>query len=399
MRTRYFGASSMTNRLNWASSVTPLRVLVTTGLLLVAVSFYSSGSHDLSISDAELEELCLNLSGEPGYFNTDNLISNETSFLQVLPRLGEIAEPGQAYLGVGPDQNFSYIAHVRPSLALIIDIRRDNLLLHLFLKELIERSETRWEYLSSLFGKPLPIPFDPPAAADAVGLVERIRNLPSDEIFFESNFQAIWSSIRDRFPRLVEKHDQSTFYRMARAFFDEGLQLRYRSHGRSPRVYYPTFEDLMTETTRSAQRAHYLNLESDFQFIKRLHAENRLIPVIGDLGGPNTLEKVGRYLKNHRLTISAFYVSNVEFYLFRSGKFAEYMANLQSIPIHEKTVLIRSYFNYWRGHPETVNGYYVTSLLQHADRFLRLHEQNPYSSYWEVVTRDYIPAAIPAEVP
>src|SRR3954463_6907619 len=71
------------------------------------------------------------LSERGGYFDTDNLISNESSYLQVMPDLERRSIRGGAYIGVGPDQNFSYIAQTRPAIAFIVDIRRDNLLLHL----------------------------------------------------------------------------------------------------------------------------------------------------------------------------------------------------------------------------------------------------------------------------
>src|SRR6185503_4496484 len=74
------------------------------------------------------------LSEPGGDFGGDNLISNEQSYLRVLPALARAGATGGAYVGVGPDQNFSYIAQVKPSVAYIIDIRRDNLLLHLLFK-------------------------------------------------------------------------------------------------------------------------------------------------------------------------------------------------------------------------------------------------------------------------
>ena len=76
------------------------------------------------------------LSERGGYFDTDNLISNEKSYLHVIPALRDGGVTGGAYIGVGPDQNFSYIAQVRPAIAFIVDIRRDNLLLHLLFKAL-----------------------------------------------------------------------------------------------------------------------------------------------------------------------------------------------------------------------------------------------------------------------
>src|ERR1051325_5481756 len=96
------------------------------------------------------------LSEPGGYFDTDNLISNESSYLQVLPELQRRGVTGGVYIGVGPDQNFTYIAELRPALAFIVDIRRDNLLLHLLFKALFQLSHTRVEYLAQLCGRPVP---------------------------------------------------------------------------------------------------------------------------------------------------------------------------------------------------------------------------------------------------
>src|SRR5512138_3761557 len=98
------------------------------------------------------------LSEAGGHFDSNNLISNEKSYLQVIPALREGGREGGVYLGVGPAQNFTYIAHTRPSMAFIVDIRRDNLLLHLLFKALFHVSSTRAEYLSMLCGRPSPTP-------------------------------------------------------------------------------------------------------------------------------------------------------------------------------------------------------------------------------------------------
>ena len=58
------------------------------------------------------------LSEPGGYFDTDNLISNERSYLDVVPALRRLEVGGGAYVGVGPDQNFTYIAEIRPDIAL-----------------------------------------------------------------------------------------------------------------------------------------------------------------------------------------------------------------------------------------------------------------------------------------
>src|SRR5215212_1933938 len=100
--------------------------------------------------------LSARMSEPGGYFDSDNLISNETSYQHVLGKLREFNVSGGVYVGVGPDQNFTYIAKIRPRMAIIIDIRRDNLLQQLLFKALFTRSRNRIEYLCNFFGKPFP---------------------------------------------------------------------------------------------------------------------------------------------------------------------------------------------------------------------------------------------------
>ena len=96
------------------------------------------------------------LSGQAGYFDTDNLISNERSYLHAISDLRAARVRGGVYLGVGPDQNFSYIAEIDPELAIIIDVRSDNILQHLLYKALFHASRNRVEYLAFLTGRPAP---------------------------------------------------------------------------------------------------------------------------------------------------------------------------------------------------------------------------------------------------
>ena len=69
----------------------------------------------------------MNEYSEPwGTFRSENFVSNETSLQYVIPQLTKRIAPGGVYLGVAPDQNFTYIAAVRPSIAFIVDIRHQN---------------------------------------------------------------------------------------------------------------------------------------------------------------------------------------------------------------------------------------------------------------------------------
>ena len=61
----------------------------------------------------------------------------------VVPALTAAGLAGGAYIGVGPDQNFSYIAAIAAGRSpFIVDIRRDNLLLHLLFKAIFARPGT-----------------------------------------------------------------------------------------------------------------------------------------------------------------------------------------------------------------------------------------------------------------
>jgi hypothetical protein len=96
-------------------------------------------------------------SSEPGgTFESENWISNETGIQSVIPRLKQVTKPGGAYIGVGPEQNFTYIAALRPKIAFIIDIRRQNTLQQLVYRAVFETSADRAAFLSRLFSREQP---------------------------------------------------------------------------------------------------------------------------------------------------------------------------------------------------------------------------------------------------
>src|SRR5882672_9335745 len=65
------------------------------------------------LSDQEFWRLATDSSEPNGFFRSDNLTSNELLFQYVVPDLVRRTRPGGAYLGVGPEQNYTYIAAVR----------------------------------------------------------------------------------------------------------------------------------------------------------------------------------------------------------------------------------------------------------------------------------------------
>ena len=137
------------------------------GALLLTLTWELAGGGSRTAAQSSFSAQVAALSEPAGYFDTDNLISNERSYLDVVPDLKKRGVKGGAYVGVGPDQNFSYIAAVRPEVVFIVDVRRDNLLLHLLFKALFAASRTRVEYLALLTGRPPPAKARPVATTSA----------------------------------------------------------------------------------------------------------------------------------------------------------------------------------------------------------------------------------------
>src|SRR5262249_43809833 len=111
------------------------------------------------LSDQEFWSLSQNASEAGGYFrgeNITNLTSNELWFEYVIPDLVAKTKPGNVYLGVGPEQNYTYMVATRPRFAVLFDIRRGNLDLQLMYKAIFEIAKDRAEFVSMLFSKPRP---------------------------------------------------------------------------------------------------------------------------------------------------------------------------------------------------------------------------------------------------
>src|SRR5687768_17516410 len=230
------------------------------------------------LTDSAWVALVARLSESGGYFDSDNLISNESSYLHVLGAMRKLGVSGGAYVGVGPDQNFSYIAQVRPRIAFIVDIRRDNLLQHLLFKSLFEMARNRAEYLALLTGRAVPNDMTRWSRRSITDVVDFVETSPPDPDQFETTRAMVRSKVK-RFGIPVTQAELETIGRIHQAFFDGGLDLRFTSLGRAPRAYYPTLKILLLEKDLNGKQLTYLANEDDFQFLKSLQARNLVIPV------------------------------------------------------------------------------------------------------------------------
>jgi hypothetical protein len=97
------------------------------------------------------------------------------------------------------------------------------------------------------------------------------------------------------------------------------------------------------------------------------------------------------------LHVRAFYLSNVEQYLFRGGTFDQFARTVAALPHDEHSVLIRSYFGRRDTHPLNVPGHTSTQLLERFDTFVAEVRGSGYRSYFDVVRRNVLP--LMGEVP
>ena len=341
---------------------------------------------DPAISRTDFARLMTDLSEPEGYFDTDNFISNEAAYLRVLPPLRRLGVRGGVYVGVGPDQNYSYIAQLEPRLAIIVDIRRQNALEHLYFKALFELSHNRVEYLERLFGRPLGGGPATPERAPIRSILEAADRASRDPAFSARKISEALAAIRAwRLP--LEEGDLHTIEYIARAFSTAGPDLKFTSFNREPRPHHPTYRQLLEETDGAGLQCSYLAQEDRFRIVKRLHGENRILPLVGDFAGAHAFSAVGRELRRRGLELTCFYASNVEFYLFRGDRWPAYLRNLQALPRARSAYVIRTYANSWQSHPAQIPGYYMTTVLQPLEG---LFASGADASYWDLVTRGCI---------
>ena len=325
------------------------------------------------------------LSEKGGYFDTDNLVSNEGSYLQVLPDLRRRQLSGGAYIGVGPDQNFTYIAQVHPSVAFIIDVRRDNLLLHLLFKALFGLARTRVEYLSLLTGRPVPADVDSWRSAPISRIADYIDKTPFDP----GTIAALRARVDDAVGKIgvpLSKDDFETIDRFHRRFIADALSMRFQSLGRPPQMYYPTYRQMLIDTDAEGREGNYLAAEDSFQFLKALQAKDLVIPVVGDVSGPTAMGAIAKLLESRGDRLSVFYASNVEFYLFGEGTFGRFVENLGRLPHNSSSVLIRSVFRYFgRTMPRPGDG--SVSQVEKIDTLLSETATGRIQRYGDLVSR------------
>ena len=300
------------------------------------------------INDQAFWRMVRDFSEDGGYFQSDNFVSNEVTFQYVIPALLQKVGQGGVYLGVGPDQNFTYIVALQPKVSFIVDIRPGAMHQHLLYKALIEMSRDRAEFLSLLFSRPRPAGLSD--TSSAFSLLQAYLLQTADSAAYFRNLEAI----RNRLTRVhgfaLTTEDFTGIEYVYTSFYNAGPDITYNygsGRGGFVRTGMPTYAQLMVEDDGQGKQRSYIATEENFRVLKDLQSRNLVVPLVGDFAGPKALRAVGQWVREHGGTVSAIYTSNVEQYLFRGAdEWRRYYTSVGTLPVDTSSTFIRAVFNY-----------------------------------------------------
>jgi hypothetical protein len=310
-----------------------LRLLAVIACLVVIPALYAQHQIPERISDEDFWNMVSDFSEPNGSFHSDNFVSNETMFQRLIPRL-KAHGPGGAYIGVGPEQNFTYLTAIRPQIAFIVDIRRQAMLQHLMYKAIIEQSADRADFLSLLFSRHQPAGLT--AESSALELFDAFETALPDHAMLERNLASIIKRLTVVHGFTLTGSDRHDIEYVYSTFFGYGPDLTYTTE---PSL--PTYAQLMVSSDRDGENQSFLASEANFQFVKQMETRNLVIPIVGDFAGTKAMHAIAEYLKDHDTVVNSFYTSNVEQYLFLQGNWDKFYINVAQLPVNSDSVFIR----------------------------------------------------------
>jgi len=322
------------------------------GLVLVAIAAVgvsrlgvrAAGSLPVQLSDQEFWKLSVDISEPDGVFQSDNLLSNEIWLQYVIPDLEKRTKPGGVYMGVGPEQNYTYIAAIKPHIVFLPDIRRGNMDLQLMYKAVFELSADRADFVSRLFSKKRPAGLTAASSARDIFTAYESVDTGSADVF-TANLKAIDDELTVKHHLPLSKDDLDGVEYVYDKFYTYGPRINYGSsqgNRMGGRGGFIDYADLMEATDGAGVDRSYLANEENFRVVKALEEKNLMVPVVGDLSGPKAVRGIAKYLKDHGATVTAFYLSNVEQYLQRSGTTNKFLCNVAALPLDDQSTFIRS---------------------------------------------------------
>lgn len=283
------------------------------------------------LTDAEYWKMITDFSEPGGSFHLEIITSNETSYQSIMPELLRAVKPGGAYFGVGPEQNFTYVAALQPKIAFIFDVRRDMMLEHLMYKSVFEMSANRVEFVSNLFARPVPAQLTDASSVQAI--FQSFSRIPAETPLAEARLKDILTRLKTGHRFTLSATDESRIRTIYLTFVREGV-LNFSSSFLSP-----GYAGLMTTADRNGKNWSFLATRENYDRVRTMHQKNLIVPLVGDFGGTKALRMAGQYLRDHGAVLNVFYLSNVEDYI--AGVWTQYVSNIASLPMDASSVLVR----------------------------------------------------------
>ena len=303
------------------------------------------------LADSTYWQMVQTMSEPNGYFRSENFVSNEMGLQHVVSSLQRLTAPGGAYVGVGPEQNFTYIGALKPRIAFIVDIRRQNFLQQLWYKAVFELSPTRAEFLARLFARPALV--KAPRSVSADSLIALMAVAPRDPAMFARTFGDVRTQLLTRHGFRLDSSDLATLHYVDSVFYISGPTLNYSSGGgggfgggrggfggRGRGM--PTFAEIAGATDEQGRNRGFLGDESLYGYVRDLERRSLIIPVVGNFAGPKTVRAVGSWLRERNAKVSVYYLSNVEQYLFGDRIWNDFIENVATMPLDSTSRFIRS---------------------------------------------------------
>jgi len=339
---------------NWGSIL--LAIAVVALVSLPATHGAPADTLPSQISDAEFWRLVTELSEPNGPYPYENYVGNEVMLQRVIPAVRKATKPGGVYIGVGPEQNFTYALALEAKMAFVLDIRRQNMVELLLYKALFELTDNRADFVSQLFSRKRPPNLDSKTKVNE--LFTAYRTVQADQKYQQETLTTI-KNVLAKHGFKLSNEDLQTIDRVHAVFYRAGPSIDYTFEAKQlpprPAAGFPSFERMMIATDGDCgspcltsyadppapgRTWSFLASEENFQYVRAMQRKNLFIPLVGDFAGPSTIRKIGQYLKQHGATVSTFYASNVEYYLDDKQQQAFY-ANVLALPTDASSVFIR----------------------------------------------------------
>jgi len=346
------------------------------------------------INDKDFWQMIVNLSEQGGTYHYENFVSNELQYQDVVPALKATTKPGGVYIGVGPEQNFTYAEVLQSKLAFVIDIRRQNMVELLMYKALFDMSPNRADFVSNLFSRVRPTGLD--TKTNSAAMFVAYENAKVNANLLAKNLQAIKAYMTKHSYQLTSE-DLSNIDKILTVFSRGGPGINYNFASPTPAVGPPaeaTYARLMNTTDITGRNSSFLATEENYLYVREMQRKNLIVPLVGDFAGPAVIRNVANYLNEHKATVGVFYISNVETYLSDPQKLTFY-TNVTSLPVDSSSMFIRHILgNPARGLTWWMPGMSNVSTVAHMSEFISQIKSGRRPTFQEIVRETKDPVVL-----